>query len=275
MRKGVWDGPWRVRVKGVDLSVRDQGLGWSVSQGNTRFVSGGALAGLESPSGLLSRRRPVDLRVGMTHLDSGQAVRAVIFDLGKVLLDFDYTRAAQALAPHSHLTPVEFKRVVDQSPLLHQFESGRLNNEEFYREVCQMTGYRGGFDAFASAFGDIFDEIEPMITLQSELRRDGIPTWIFSNTNDLAVGHIRRRFPFFSDFDGYILSHEIRAMKPLPASYESVEQQTGLRGAELLYLDDRLENIEGARTRGWRTVHHLDPRDTIEQVRKTLRPAAR
>jgi putative hydrolase of the HAD superfamily len=219
---------------------------------------------------LISGREPGDVRADMNDVNRPRAPRAVIFDLGKVLLDFDYTRAARALSSHSALAPTEFKRVVDQSPLLHQFESGGLTNQEFYQEVSRLTQYRGSFDEFAAAFGDIFDEIEPMIALQRQLRERGIPTWIFSNTNDLAVGHIRRRYPFFAGFQGYVLSHEIGAMKPLPASYESVEARTGHRGADLLYLDDRLENIEGARQRGWRTIHHAVPAESIQQVLTAL-----
>ena len=196
--------------------------------------------------------------------------RAVIFDLGKVLLDFDYAIAARTLSPLSRLDAAAFKRVLDQSPLLHEFESGRLTNAEFHGEVRNLTGYTGEYDQFAAAFGDIFAEIPPMIALQRELRTRGVPTWVFSNTNDLAVGHIRRRFPFFNEFDGYVLSHEIRAMKPLPASYEAIERQTGRRGAELLYLDDRAENIEGARARGWRTILHADHAASVGQVGATF-----
>lgn len=196
--------------------------------------------------------------------------QAVIFDLGKVLLDFDYSIAARALCPGSAFEPEEFKRVVDQSPLLHRFESGELTNEEFYFEVRDLTRYPGTFAEFAAAFGDIFAEIQPMISWQQELRLRGIPTWIFSNTNDLAVGHIRERFPFFHGFDGYVLSHEIRAMKPLAASYEAIERQTGRQGGELIYLDDRWENIAGAQQRGWRTVHHTDPAESIRVVRAAL-----
>ncbi len=53
-----------------------------------------------------------------------------------------------------------------------------------------------------------------MIALHAELRGRGVPTYIFSNTNDLAIEHIRRNFPFFKNFVGYIYSYEIGAMKP-------------------------------------------------------------
>jgi 2-haloacid dehalogenase len=86
----------------------------------------------------------------------------------------------------------------------------------------------------------------------------------------LAIGHIRRRFPFYSEFVGYVLSHEICVMKPKPESYAAVERKTGHRGVELLYLDDRPENIEGAQLRGWQTILHADPTTSINRVKAAL-----
>ncbi len=63
-----------------------------------------------------------------------------------------------------------------------------------------------------------------MIELHAELRQRGFKTYIFSNTNDLAIEHIRRNFPFFQNFDGYIFSYEVKSMKPGPAIYEALER---------------------------------------------------
>jgi HAD superfamily hydrolase (TIGR01509 family) len=109
-----------------------------------------------------------------------------------------------------------------------------------------------------------------MIALQQSLRSRGIPTWIFSNTNDLAVSFIRSRFPFFSGFDGHVLSYKIGSMKPEPASYEAVERATGRRGAAILFLDDREENVMGGHARGWQIIHHRDPAETMPRVHRLL-----
>ena len=77
---------------------------------------------------------------------------------------------------------------------------------------------------FARVFADIFSEIKPMIAMQAALRAHGVPTYIFSNTNGIAVTHIRRNFPFFANFDGYIYSYEHGAMKPDARIYEVVER---------------------------------------------------
>ena len=196
--------------------------------------------------------------------------RAVVFDLGKVLLDFDYRIAARALAPRSRLDAEEFKRVVDQSPLLHRYESAEIGTAEFFAEVGRLTGYHGSLAEFRAAFGDIFGEIPPMIALQRQLRERGVPTFIFSNTNEIAIGHVRDRFPFFAHFTGYVYSHEVGCMKPAPKIYKAIEAITALRGTDLLYLDDRAENIEAGAARGWQTILHHDPSITVPAVWERL-----
>lgn len=191
---------------------------------------------------------------------------AVIFDLGKVLLEFDYGIVARRLAAHSGRDAEQIRGLLDQSPLLFRFESGGMTNDEFFREVAALTGYTGAFAEFADIFGDIFAPIAPMIDLHAQLRARGVPTFIFSNTNDLAVRHIRANFPFFAGFTDYIYSHVVGAMKPAARIYEVVEERTGRAGAALLYIDDRKENVDAGHARGWQVVHHTTPELTIAAV---------
>jgi putative hydrolase of the HAD superfamily len=196
----------------------------------------------------------------------------VAFDLGKVLLDFDYHRAARNIAARGKLTEQEVRTLVDHSPLLYRFETGLMTNEQFFAEVKQATGFDGTFAEFQPIFSDIFEPIPAMIELQATLRQRGIPTYIFSNTNGLAIGHIRRRYPFFSQFDGYIFSYEQGAMKPDAKIYEALERMTGRRGAEILYLDDRADNVAGGAARGWRAILHETPEKTLSAlVREGIR----
>src|SRR5436190_1256323 len=138
----------------------------------------------------------------------------VVFDLGKVLVDFDYGIAARKIATRGKWAVQKIGEFIAQSPLLFRYETGLICRQDFYGEICSATGYSGDIEEFAAYFSDIFTPIEPMVQLHAELRERGIPTYIFSNTNDLAIEHIRQRFPFFANFDGYILSYEVGAMKP-------------------------------------------------------------
>ncbi len=194
----------------------------------------------------------------------------VVFDLGKVLLDFDFGLMARSLAECSRAGEAEIRELLDQSPLLHRYETGLMETGTFIDEVGRRIGFRETSDVFARSFGNIFTPIAPMIQLQQDLRRSGVRTVIFSNTSELAVRHIRAEFPFFAEFDHYVYSYEERAMKPLPASYESVERRTGHRLGEILYIDDRRENVDGGASRGWRVIWHRDPAETVALVRRHM-----
>lgn len=184
----------------------------------------------------------------------------IVFDLGKVLVDFDYSIAARRIASASTLPAQAIKDYIDHSPLLFLYETGRLTRQEFYTEICKVAGFRAGLDEFAEYFADIFVPIEPMVRWHALLRARGFPTYILSNTNDMAVEHIRRSFPFFSNFDGYIYSYAVKAMKPQPEIYEAIEAMTGERGDRILFIDDRPENVAAGVQRGWQGIvqEHLD-----------------
>ena len=196
--------------------------------------------------------------------------KVVVFDLGKVLVDFDYGIAARRLAENSNATAGEVRAVIDQTPLLFRYEEGQMTTQEFFTEVKARIGFRGGFEEFAAPFGDIFTELPEMTALHAELRARGVPTFILSNTNDIAISHIRRRFPFFANFDGYVLSYECAALKPHARIYEITEQRTGCRGGEILFLDDKPENVEAAVPRGWQTICHVSAAESRARVRSLL-----
>lgn len=196
--------------------------------------------------------------------------KAVVFDLGKVLVDFDYQLAARRLAPLSRLDTDSFRQLIDQSPLLHELETGRIDFPSLVDIIGQESGYDGSYEFFQEAFTDIFSEIPEVIGLHAQLRERGIPTYLLSNTSGVASDHVRRRFPFFAHFNGYVMSHEVGHMKPATPIYEALERMAGLKGADLLYLDDRADNIEAALARGWQALLHQDAAASVAEVRSRL-----
>jgi HAD superfamily hydrolase (TIGR01509 family) len=196
--------------------------------------------------------------------------RAVVFDLGKVLLDFDYDIAIQKMASHCAMPPAELHSLLNQSPLLYRYETGLITTPAFFAEVKRLSRFAPEFSVFELIFGNIFSPVPEMIALHHSIRAAGLPTAIFSNTNEMAVRHIRQNYPFFSEFDHHIYSFEHKAMKPSAAIYELVEKTLGLHGPEILYIDDRHENAEAGRARGWTVIHHQTPAATIATVKSLL-----
>ena len=85
--------------------------------------------------------------------------------------------------------------------------------------------------------------------------------------------HIRKQFEFIELFDQCCLSYEHGMMKPELALYEIARQMTGVNHASLLFIDDRKENIEAARQKGWSGIVHENPRATIPEVERWLNQA--
>jgi len=198
-------------------------------------------------------------------------VKAIVFDLGKVLVDFDYGIGASKLSIQSKASADEIRALIDQSPLLFRYESAQMTTPQFFDEVRRQIGFRGAFTEFANSFADIFTEITAMTRLHAEVRALGLPSFILSNTNEIAIAHVRKNFPFFANFTGYVFSYEHAVLKPHERIYELTEQHCGYRGGEILFLDDKLENVAAAAKRGWQTVCHRVPEESAAKVRALLK----
>lgn len=190
----------------------------------------------------------------------------IVFDLGKVMVDFDYGIAARRIADRSPATVDVVRGFLDQATLLVSYECGHMSTEEFYKTVAAGTGFQGTLEEFSQFFADIFTPIEEMVQLHERFRQLGFPTYIFSNTNDLAIRHIQAAFPFYNQFTEHILSYEHGAMKPDGKLYEVVESRSKRSGPAILYLDDRAENVAAGRERQWQVILQETPAKTLRQI---------
>lgn len=190
--------------------------------------------------------------------------RAVVFDLGGVLITFDYRIAVSRLLPQMKVTRDELWSLLEKTPLLLDYESGKLSTDEFFDAVRTATGYSGSFEEFCQGFTSMFGYVPEMVALHEEVKGRGFRTYVLSNTNEIAIEHFRHKYPFFSRFDGYALSYDpaVRALKPAARIYERIEELSGLSGADLFYLDDVPEYVEAARERGWHAVVHRSEPET-------------
>jgi putative hydrolase of the HAD superfamily len=189
-------------------------------------------------------------------------IRVVAFDIGKVLLDFDYGIFVKRMAPRTNLGESGLNSFLNQSPLLAKYESGQLTSSEFAEVVRQETGFGGLENEFAAFFEEIFTPIPDVIKMHRKIAESGMATYTFSNTNEMAVRHMSREYDFWPRFSGHVLSHEVKALKPEAKMYEFLERVADCRGDEIVYVDDRPENVQAGRARGWKAIEHRTPKET-------------
>ncbi len=190
----------------------------------------------------------------------------VIFDLGKVLVDFDFTRFARQIEPHCDWSAERIMAEIVNDPMLVEYESGHVDSETFFERVQKRVGYRESYETFGRQFGEIFTELAEMGELQARVKAAGIPIYAFSNTNELAI-RILKRYAFWPRFEDVVLSFEHGGLKPEAKLYDVVEQRVGRKGDALLFIDDRAENIEAARERGWHGIVHTTHQATEAGLR--------
>ncbi|MEO6788553.1 MAG: HAD family phosphatase [Chthoniobacteraceae bacterium] len=181
-------------------------------------------------------------------------IRAFLFDIGNVLVRFDFSRAVRAVAALSD--------VADEADALHRldavklhYEDGQISRADFLRDAFRILGYRGTEAQFIAAWQGIFTENEPMTALVRTLHGK-FPLYLLSNTNDMHVEGLFRDFSVFAHFTGATYSHEAKASKPHRTIYEIACRTHGLDPRTTFFIDDNTANIVTARELGFHTHHY-------------------
>ena len=192
--------------------------------------------------------------MGMSPASVLKPVSAFLFDIGNVLLRFDFGRTLRALAAKSRVSdPGVLLGAVDV--LKAGYEDGGMDRATFLREVFALLEFRGSEREFVTAWEEIFEPNLPMVALVERLW-GRYPLFLLSNTNDIHREYIFREYPFFKRFSGGIYSYEVGASKPGPESYRIACERLGLEPEGTFFIDDLLPNIETARSLGFHAHHY-------------------
>ena len=194
-------------------------------------------------------------------------IRHFLFDIGNVILKFDFSLAAARVARESEVDESEI--LPRLTPMHVDLETGRLSPDEFLRRAAETIGFSGSLDTLRLAFQEIFTLNAPLAEWIAELDEAGHPIYLLSNTSDLHVSHFTREYAsVFDRFHGAIYSHEAGCMKPDPAIFQQAIDAFGFDPAETLYLDDLPDNVEAAKRAGFRALvyDHADHEATRRTV---------
>ncbi len=220
-------------------------------------------------------------------------VGALVFDLGNVLIDLDndfYGKGWPAGINEKELA--SFTEWVAQEGLWLKYEKGEIETAGFVDALCSRLGPRAEPRAevrrlkhddphrdaglspkqVTTYWNQILLGIQPKrFDLLAQLQQR-FPLYVLSNTNQLHIEWVRNHvkelgIPDFETrfFKEIFYSYEVGAVKPEPAIYAAAEAGIKLSPKQLLFIDDRAENIEAAKARGWQAVL-LPPEIEVERV---------
>jgi putative hydrolase of the HAD superfamily len=192
---------------------------------------------------------------------------ALLFDLGRVVLDIDFSKALASWAGHAGCDPaaIAARFVVDETFRKH--ETGMISDEAYFDSLRAALGIAIGHDQFLEGWNTIFaGEIEG-ITSQLERAAKHFPLYVFSNTNQPHVDYFTRAYAqTLKPFRELFYSSSIGLRKPDAAAFDHVVKAMGVPASRVVFFDDLADNVKSARALGIKAVQVKSSRDVADAL---------
>jgi FMN phosphatase YigB (HAD superfamily) len=195
-------------------------------------------------------------------------IKAVIFDLGRVIVPFDFNRGYIRLEPLCGIPAAEIPGRIARTGLVPRFETGTIEPRDFVRELSRHLSLDTTYENFCEIWSSIFlpQTLIPESMLSGIARNYRLI--LLSNTNAIHFEMVRENYPLLRHFHAFVLSYEAGAMKPLPLIYQRAIEEAGCLPEECFFTDDMPEYVEGARTQGIDAVQFQSAAQIEAELRK-------
>jgi len=195
------------------------------------------------------------------------AADALLFDLGRVVIDIDFGKVLMCWAGHAGCTPADLSTRFSQSETFRRHETGHASDAELFEALRATLGIALSDERLLEGWNTIFAGEMPGINALLARAARRLPLYAFSNTNPPHVAHFSKPYAdVLSHFREIFLSYAIGLRKPDAAAYDHVIEAIGAPAERIVFFDDLVENIEGARKRGLTVVHVRSPNDVADAL---------
>jgi putative hydrolase of the HAD superfamily len=191
-------------------------------------------------------------------------IKTVIFDLGKVIIPFDFKRGYQGLEQVCGYPAEEIPRRIGTTDLVQRFESGLVEPKDFVAQLSRVLDLRVDYDQFCQIWTSIFlpDPLIPESLLEGLSKRYRL--LLLSNTNAIHFAMLEKSYPLLRHFHDLVLSYRVGAMKPSPAIFREAIARAECHPEECFFTDDIAEYVAAAKREGMDAVQ-FESRAQIEQ----------
>lgn len=200
-------------------------------------------------------------------------IKCVIFDLGDVIVDLDFSRFFNEVITPSPLNKppssiyLEFFR---QSDIYHQ---GKITDEDFFKQSSELLEIGNDltqkhfFEAFNSIISDLNREVVDIVKQIKE--NNSIKIMCLSNINASHWKYLKKqKWDIWQLIDEFILSHEIQMTKPDPEIFRYAIKKAKCKAKEIVFIDDGLNNIRAAIELGFNCIRFTNYNNLISELKK-------
>ena len=176
-------------------------------------------------------------------------IKAVLFDLGNVLVKFDARLSCRAFAETCHCSEEEVWKAFFVSDLERVYTRGEISSAQFVENVNRLFGGQLSVEQFSKLWNEIFTENPGMEVFVRKLKKK-YPLYVISNTNEMHWTYLLKQFSVLQHFTQCFPSHEVGMRKPDPNMFRYVLGRIGFPPEETVFIDDVPEFAASARSVG-------------------------
>lgn len=197
--------------------------------------------------------------------------KVIFLDIGNVIVQLDYETVLSRIGALTTLSREEIVRRIYPNPDVSLYETGHLSTLEFYQRMCRQLELQSSLEVFQETWGSLFDPRPDHLLSPSLFRRLRLryPVIALSNTNEMHFSWLKKIQPLVHEFDDYVLSFEVKSMKPDLAIYREALSRVDADPAETVFVDDRADNVRAARRLGICGIQFVSE-DQLERDLKDL-----
>ena len=185
--------------------------------------------------------------------------RAIIFDIGRVLIRVDISRAMRGLASGLSLTPEEVWSAVEKDPRWLDWQEGRISPHDWHLHLTKRLGASLTFEQFTEVWNRALDPDPIHSESFFEKLSRNYRLALLSNTDPIHMSNEEERFPFFRFFPIRIYSYRVGVSKPAPLIYREALKACEVRAEQAIYVDDVAAYAEAAQRLGMTGIVFQSP----------------
>jgi glucose-1-phosphatase len=191
--------------------------------------------------------------------------RAVIFDVGRVIIRVDLSRSMGSLGKRDGLTHVEVLRQLEADPRWPDWQEGRMTPRDWHTHLAKKLQFTYDFEEFCAIWNGVLAP-EPILPDALFERVGGrCRLGLLSNTDPIHVAHFEANYSFVRYFPARVYSCRVGSSKPAPAIYHRALREVEATPEETLFIDDMPENVRAAASLGINAFHFTSAEELIAE----------
>ncbi len=193
------------------------------------------------------------------------SIKAVVFDIGNVLIGWDPEGFYDGVIGEGQRRKLFAE--VDLDGMNERVDLGDDFKEAVYAKADEHPEWQDEIRLWHDRWIEMAQPaIEHSAMLLRALRAKGMPVFALSNFGIASFEIAKSVYPVLVEFDRSYISGHMGVIKPDPVIYERLENESGVAPGQLLFADDRLNNVEAALERGWQAHLFTEPKGFADRL---------